>query len=68
MDNASQNVQRNNAERRKRSPVAWAVGAAFFAVLLGLLVVYYGFNDQFNEATGSGSTRPNVASESTPGK
>jgi hypothetical protein len=37
-------------------------------VLLGLLVFYFGFTEQFNEATGSGSMRPNVASESQAGK
>ena len=71
MDNANENFQRkvnSNAERRKKSPLGWAIGGAFLAVLLGLLFFYYGFTEQFNEATGSGSTRPNVASESQPSK
>jgi hypothetical protein len=61
MDNANQNFRRkvnDNAERRKKSPLGWVIAGAFLAVLLGLLIFYYGFTDQFNEATGSGSTRP----------
>ena len=68
MDNANQNRQQTNAERRSKSPLGWAIGAVFFAVLLGLLVFYYGFTDKFNEKTGSDSTKPNVASESQPAK
>jgi hypothetical protein len=71
MDNANENLQRkmnNNATRRSKSPLGWAIGGAFLVVLLGLLFFYFGFTEQFNDATGSGSTRPNVASESQPGK
>jgi hypothetical protein len=63
MDNAIQNVQRRNAERRKRSPLAWAVGWFFFVVLMGLLIFYYGFTNKFNEVTGSDSTRPNATTQ-----
>lgn len=68
MDNASQNVQRRNAERRKHSPFAWAVGWFFFVVLMGLLIFYFGFTNKFNEVTGSGATRSNTASESPAAK
>jgi hypothetical protein len=67
MDNAIQNVERRKAERRKRSPFAWAVGWFFFVVLMGLLIFYFGFTNKFNEVTGSDSTRP-TASESQPAK
>jgi hypothetical protein len=60
MDNANQNRQRNNANRRSKSPIGWAVGSIFFAVLLGLLVFYFGFTE-FNEATGSDSTKPTTS-------
>jgi hypothetical protein len=59
----------NDANRRSKSPLGWAIGAAFFAVLLGLLIIYFGFTDQFNEATKpSSSATPNAASETKPGK
>jgi hypothetical protein len=63
MDNANQNRQLNNATRRSKSPLGWAIGAVFFAVLLGLLAFYYGFTDKFNDATGSDSTKPNATSQ-----
>lgn len=68
MDNANRNPQRNSAERRSKSPLGWAIGGVFFAVLVGILVFYYGFTDKFNEVTRSDSTRPNVQSETKPSK
>lgn len=68
MDNANRNPQRNGADQRSKSPLGWAIGALFFAALLGLLVFYFGFTDKFNEATGSDSTKPTAASESQPSK
>ncbi len=54
------------AERRKQSPLAWAIGWFFFVLLMGLLIFYYGFTNQFNQVTGSdGSTKPNVATRPT---
>ncbi len=66
MDEANPKFQRNSAERRKQSPLAWVIGCIFVAFLVGLLVFYYGFTDRFNQATGSdGSTRPNMTTETT---
>jgi hypothetical protein len=72
MDSSNQNFQRKvsaNADRRSKSPLGWTIGAAFLAVLLGLLIIYLGFTDQFNEATKpSSSTTPNAATDSSPSK
>jgi hypothetical protein len=63
MDFTKLNRERNKAEVRKKSPVGWTIGAAFFAALVGLLVFYYGFANKFNESAGSGSTKPTTAAQ-----
>ena len=63
MVDANLNIQWKAAKRRTRSPLAWVVGALFFVALMGLLILYFGFTNKFNEAVGAGSTKPTTPTQ-----